>query len=253
MLKKVYKFLNIKGAVLDKNQLEKYMEKIAAEHNLQSFSNSKTYPVSRLKDNFKFISKTYSVLNEHVKLGIGIYPAGEWLLDNYYIIDETVKTVIKEITPKKYKSFLGIANGPYRGYARVYVLASEIVAYSDNKIDYENLKFAILAYQKNKTLTMEEIWSLQLFLQIAIIENIRQICETIYSSQLQKYKVENIVERLVEQKDFRNQKYKNVKQDIKHSEYVQLKYPFVEYMSYKLKRYGKARFAISKHTRRTSK
>ena len=54
-----YKVLNIKGAVLDKSQLETYMEKIAAEHNLQHFSNAKTYPIPRLNENFKFITKTY--------------------------------------------------------------------------------------------------------------------------------------------------------------------------------------------------
>lgn len=47
---------------------------------------------------------------------------------------------------------------------------------------------------------MEEIWSIGIFMKIALIENIRQICEKIYVSQLQKYKVENIIERLVEQK-----------------------------------------------------
>ena len=72
-----YKVLNIKGAVLDKGQLELYMEKIAADHNLQHFSNSKTYPIPRLKENFKFITKTYNILNEHIKMGIDIYPAGD--------------------------------------------------------------------------------------------------------------------------------------------------------------------------------
>lgn len=237
---KEYKTLNIKGAVLDKNQLEQYIEKIAANHNLQHFSNSKTYPIPRLKENFKFITKTYDILNEHIKMGIDMYPAGEWLLDNYYIIEETVQTIIKEISLKKYKSFIGLANAPYEGFARIYVLASEIVAYTDSKIDYDNLKDCLQAYQQKKTLGMEEIWSLQLFLQIAIIENIRSICERIYSSQMQKYRVENIVERLVEKKDYKNQKYKtNHKEQIRDISYKEMKYPFIEYMSYKLKKYGK--------------
>ena len=235
-----YKVLNIKGAVLDKCQLGTYIEKIAADHNLQHFSSKKTYPIPRLKENFKFITKTYNILNEHIKLGIDIYPAGEWLLDNYYIIEETVQTIVKEISPKKYKSFIGLINSPYEGFARIYVLASEIVAYTDSKIDYENLKYCLEAYQQKKTLGMEEIWSLQLFLQISIIENIRNICERIYSSQVQKYRVENIVERLVEKKDFRNQKYKaNHKETVKSLSYKEIKYPFIEYMSYKLKKYGK--------------
>ncbi len=235
-----YRVLNINGAVLDKNQLESYIEKIAADHNLQHFSNKNTYPIPRLKDNFKFITKTYNLLNEHIKMGIDMYPAGEWLLDNYYVIEETVQTLAKELTPKKYREFIGLANGPYEGFARIYVLAAEIVAYTDCKIDYDNLKYCLQAYQQKKTLSMEEIWNLQLFLQIAIIENIRNICERIYSSQIQKYKVESIVERLVEKKDYRNQKYKaNHKEQVKVISYREMKYPFIEYMSYKLKKYGK--------------
>ena len=54
---------------------------------------------------------------------------------------------------------------------------------------------------------MEEIWSIGIFLQIAIIENIRNVCEKIYSSQIQKYRVEDIIERLVEYKTSHDQKY----------------------------------------------
>ncbi len=59
----------------------------------------------------------------------------------------------------------------------MYVLASEIVNYTDNKIDGKNLSDYIQAYQKKKTLSMEEIWSIGIFMKIALIENIRQICE----------------------------------------------------------------------------
>ena len=53
------KFLNIKGVLLDRLQLESYMENIASEHNLQKKSEKKTYPIYRLDSNFKFITKTF--------------------------------------------------------------------------------------------------------------------------------------------------------------------------------------------------
>ena len=235
-----YKTLMIKGAILGKNQLEDYLEKVASSHNLQNFSDKETYPIPRLKENFELITQTYNLLNEHAKLKIPIHSAGEWILDNYYVIDEAVKNIKLELPKHKYTKFLGLANGNYAGFARVYVLASEIVNYTDNKIDGKNLSDYIQAYQKKKTLSMEEIWSIGIFMKIALIENIRQICEKIYVSQLQKYKVENIIERLVEQKN------KDELQFTKLSEYkdkltkhTEMKYPFIEYLSYKLKKYGK--------------
>ena len=194
------KFLNIKGALLEKKQLEHYLEKIASEQILQKESDVNTYPIPRLEDNFKQITKTYDILNEHLKLGMHIHPAGEWLLDNYYVIEETYQTIKKELNLEKYMHFVGISNGEYAGFARIYVLASEMIAYTDGNLEKDKLKDYLEAYQSKKTLEMEEIWNISIFLEIALIERIRSVCEKIYFVQVQKYKVESIIERLVENK-----------------------------------------------------
>ena len=240
MKKQANKISNIKGVVLDNEQLQNYMEKNAINDNINPKSNMNTYPIYRVLENFKFIEKTYNLLTEAIKQEIDIYPAGEWLLDNFYIVDETVKKVSKEIGIKRYKALPGIAEGNYKGFARIYVIAAEIVAYTDCKITEDTLNLALTAYQRRRNLSMEEIWNLSTFLQIAIIEYIRGICEKIYSSQMQKYRVESIVERLVEKKTLDKQRFKN-KQDNYKSQInnISMKFPFIEYMSFKLKKYGK--------------
>ena len=59
---KIYKNLNIKGTVLDKNQLENYMEKIASDHILKQKSDKNTYPIPRMKENFEIIESVYNLL-----------------------------------------------------------------------------------------------------------------------------------------------------------------------------------------------
>ena len=241
---KLVKVLNIKGALLDEYQLENYLEKIASDHVLDDKSQKETYPIPRLKENFEFITKTYELLNQDLKLGVNIHPAGEWLLDNYYIIEEICKGIEKELPLSKYTKFMGISTGAYSGFARIYVLATEIVAYTDSKIDSKTLKNLLTAYQRKKTLDMEEIWNIGIFLQIAIVENIRSVCEKIYSAQMQKYRVENILERLVEYKTKDKIKFKMTSENKnKIVESGQMKYPFIEYMSYRLKRYGKMAYS----------
>ncbi len=232
------KVLKLNGALLDKEQLQKHLEKIAVSHNLNNKSNKNTYPIPQMLQNFEFIKEVYKLLNEHVKLGITIHPAGEWLLDNFYIIEETVKQVEKELTVKKYTNFIGIANGSYEGFARVYVLASEIVAYTEGKIEKNDLIKYIESYQTKRTLNMDEIWNIGLFIQIAIINNIKEVCEKICSSQIQKYKVENIAERLIENKSKSDIKFTDVNHISKYA-FKDMRYSFVEYMAYTLKRYGK--------------
>ena len=232
------KFLNIKGTLLDKKQLESYLEKIASEHNLQKKSNKKTYPIYRLEENFKLITKTYEILNQNLKKNINIHPAGEWIVDNYYVVEETYKMIKKEMSIKKYTSFIGISKGLYDGFARIYVLASEIVAYTEGRIEVDKLKNLLLAYQNKKTLNMDEIWNINIFFYIALIEKIRNICEKIYYTEIQKYKVESIIERLIENIDKNNRKFKKDLDNVKIEQY-ESKEAFIEYLSYRLKKYGK--------------
>ncbi len=230
------RILSTSGAILTARELEDYLEKAGAMHNLVQKSSKETYPIPRLQENFYLIKEVYELLNDHVKQGIPIHPSGEWILDNFYIIEETVKSIKQELSIKKYTNFVGLKNGLYNGFARIYVLASEIVNYTDNKIEAENLEKFLAAYQTKKTLNMDEIWNIGVFLQIAIIENIRQICESIYVSQIQKFKASQIVEKAISNFPFcsvpisANRNFKRISS---------MKYSFIEYMSYKLKKYGK--------------
>mgnify|MGYP006990246576 CR=1 FL=1 len=65
---------------------------------------------------------------KHIKLGIKIHSAGEWILDNFYIIEEIVKTVRKEMPLKKYCKMIGLASGKYEGFARSYVFIKIIIS-----------------------------------------------------------------------------------------------------------------------------
>ena len=232
-----YRYLNIKGTNLEDIQLEKYLKQAAEEHIIGKKSDKNTFPIKKMQKNFGNILKTYELLNEHLKLGLPIHSAGEWLLDNFYVIEETVKSIEKSMTLKQYIRLPSVANGKYKGFARIYVLASELVAYNDETITEEKIINAINSYQMRKILSMEEIWNIGIFLEISIIQKISDICEKIYYSQVQKYKVENIYERLVERKPNNERIFKEKINS--NSQITDLNYSFIEYMIYKLRRIGK--------------
>ena len=228
-------FTSLKGIVLDKHQLKKYLENLASDHTLKSKSDKETYPIPELEKNFEYITKTYELLNKHLKLGINIHQAGEWLLDNYYVIEETVKSVRKNMPLKKYINFVGISSGKYKGYARIYVLAEEIVNFTDGTLNAKDLEEYIISYQNKKTLNMEEIWDINLFFKIALVERIKDICTKIYNSQMQKIKVESIIERLIENKQKEELKFKIPSHEYQKTvqTYSENKYTFIEYLSFK--------------------
>ena len=81
-------------------------------------------------------------------------------------------------------------------------------------------------------------------MQIAIIENIRRICEKIYSSQMQKYKAKQIIEKYFASNPIQKENLKvEIKDTVKINAIDNNKYPFIEYMSYELKKYGKKSYS----------
>ena len=219
------KRLQVKNSILDKQNLEKYLEQFAADNILTACPDKNTFPLERLIENKKYIELVCKLLEEHIKLKIPIHSAGEWLLDNYYLIEKSVKTIEKNLTMDKYMRLPAIAED---GFARIYAIANEIISNTDGKISENNLIDYLEAYQNQKKLYMQEIWDIGLFMQICIIEKIRNISEKIFITQMQRYKAQNMVNRFIEKK--REKKF-NID--------VNSRYSFIEFLSYKLKQYGR--------------
>jgi len=228
-----YNLLKGNEIFLDKHQLEEYIENLAKQQITEKNSKRNTYPVYTLNEDFAYITDVYNLLNEHIKKGINIHPAGEWILDNYYIVEENVKMINNELTLKEYKKLPSVAQGPLEGVARIYVFASQIIKYTNNSIDKDTLENLLKIYETYQNITMDEFWHIQNFLKIAIIQNIANICEKIESSQLQKNRAIEIIDKTIE-----NKKVKTDSRYIINNQF-DAKSPFIEFMAYKLKRYGK--------------
>ena len=62
----------------------------------------------------------------------------------------------------------------------------------DGRIDRDLLIRFVRAYQSQSILSMAELWALPMMLKMALIENIKNICRSIGSSQIQWRKGEEL-------------------------------------------------------------
>ena len=69
---KTIKILKIDGTLLDKEQLNRHLEKIASSHNIINKSQKDTYPVPELIKDYEIIKEVYKMLNQHVSMKINI-------------------------------------------------------------------------------------------------------------------------------------------------------------------------------------
>ncbi len=131
--------------------------------------------LERLNDNVHVLNGTCDLLAVAVKEKLQIAPAGEWLLDNFYLIEDQIRTA-KQHLPRGYSRELPrLAQGPSRGLPRVYDLALETISHSDGRVDIETLSRFVAAYQSITQLSLGELWAIPIMLRLALIENLRRV------------------------------------------------------------------------------
>ncbi len=102
-------------------------------------------------------------------------PAGEWLLDNYYVVQEHIGEVRESLPRRYYRELPELSTGPLAGYPRVYELAITLISHSEGRIDLDNVTNFVAAFQQVSPLTIGELWAVPAMLRLGLIENVRRM------------------------------------------------------------------------------
>lgn len=174
-------------------QMERYGQKLARTHKV-SPDKHPYYLLKRLGDNEAIITQNCYELNAGKKTSI--MPAGEWLLDNYYLIEEQIRTVRQHL-PKSFGKGLPSLVSPLN-CPRIYHIASEAIAHGDGRWDAASLTSYLAAYQQVTPLTLGEIWALPGMLRLALIENLRRISMEVIKAQQDRNLADTWITRIFE-------------------------------------------------------
>ncbi len=177
-------------------QMEQHGRVLAASHALIS-KHPPDQLLGRLNDNEKILTAGCRLLMLAVAENRRIAPAGEWLLDNFYLIEEQIRTARRHL-PKGYSRELPrLRNGPSAGRPRVYDLALEIIAHGDGRVDPENLNRFIAAYQDVTVLRLGELWAIPIMLRLALIENLRRVTARVAASRIDQNLADGWADRML--------------------------------------------------------
>jgi len=164
----------LRSELFSKDQMELHAQYLAGTHVLSKTSSPELL-LKGLSENEKTITHVNELLKESVKDRKSISPAAEWLLDNYYLIEEEI-VIGKRYLPKGYSKGLPKLKN---GFPRVYSIAIEIISHSDGHIDIQSLSHFIASYQKASNLTLGELWAIPIMLRLALLENLSRIATRI--------------------------------------------------------------------------
>ncbi len=165
--------------------MEQHGKALAAMHAL-STDHTPEQLLARLGENEHVLQDVRNLLTEAIKGKRRITPAGEWLLDNFYLVEEQIRTA-KIHLPKGYSRGLPrLKKGPSKCLPRVYDIALETISHGDGRVDREGLSGFVAAYQTVTLLHLGELWAIPIMLRLALIENLRRVATRIAADRIDR-------------------------------------------------------------------
>jgi cyclic beta-1,2-glucan synthetase len=175
----------LRAELFSADQMERHGKTLAQLHSLSRMPGSDQLQ-RRLDGNEVVLQSTCTLLLESVSEGLHITPAGEWLLDNFYLIEEQIFAARAHLSKRYWRELPVLGSGPSKGLTRVYDIALEVIAHGDGRVDPENLNRFVTAYQSVSELTLGELWAIPIMLRLALIENLRRISARVAHSMVDR-------------------------------------------------------------------
>ena len=187
----------LRAELFSAEQLEQFAGELASRQTIHPGKRRGRHLLPRLRDNARSLVRSHRAIAEAGRQTHTVSPAAEWLLSNFYIVDEQVREIQEDLPPGFYRELPKLSSGDLEGYPRVYGLAWAFVAHTDSRIEPETLRAFVRAYQRVQPLTIGELWALAISLRVVLVENLRRLSERIAARSLARDEADRVADLLL--------------------------------------------------------
>ncbi|MCO6390187.1 protein ndvB [Aliihoeflea aestuarii] len=129
----------------------------------------------RATENADIILSVVTYLGQAQQNADPITPAAEWLLDNHYLVEDTIVQVRRDLPASFFRKLPVTTLPDGRRVPRALVLAWTYVAHSDSAISVTGFETMVAAFQEVEPLAIGELWALPSLLRFVLVENLRRL------------------------------------------------------------------------------
>jgi cyclic beta-1,2-glucan synthetase len=171
----------------------------------------------RLAANERVLLDVYDLVAKATVAGRRIAPAAEWLIDNFYLIEQQIR-IARLHLPRSYGRRLPrLLNEGSENRPRVYDMALELISHVDGRVDAESAAGFVAAYQEVSPLKLGELWAFPIMLRLGLIENLRRIADGIALRRRHRDLAMTWAERLIRTADKRPRELIQILADLDRS------------------------------------
>ena len=175
----------LRSELFSREQMAQHGKILAGLHRL-SARHAPNRLLTRLAENEALLAEVRGLLTEAVNSDRRITPAGEWLLDNFYLIEEQIRTARRHLPAGYSRELPRLADGPSSGLPRVYDIALETISHGDGRLDVDGLGGFVSAYQTVTPLGIGELWAIPIMLRLALLENLRRVAARVGADRVDR-------------------------------------------------------------------
>src|ERR1700736_2454603 len=187
----------IRAELFSVERLEQHAESLAAAQaiTLEPVPGRPLLP--RVLENGRVLLDCYRAIARAIQGEQTITPAAEWLVDNFYIVEEQLREIRDDLPPGFYRKLPKLASGHLEGYPRVFGVAWAFVAHTDSRFEPELLRRLVNAYQRLQPLTSGELWAVAITLRVVLVENLRRLAEIMVHSRRARDEADALADSLL--------------------------------------------------------
>ena len=170
------------GELLDLARLQDFARSLALELRVTTKRASwrrRSTHFRRLDRQTRLLADVYRSVADDVHRGEPVSPSAEWLLDNFHLITNEVRSVRRDLPPRYYRRLPQAATLDLAGATRIEILAAEIIGHSDGRVDAERLRGFVVAFQSVSPLTIGEHWAWSSVLKLALVGRVAGLADRI--------------------------------------------------------------------------
>ena len=138
----------IRGDLLGVDHQAERAQEVAREQRLRAAPERRARLLARLNGTRRILDAARTRLAAEAADDHDVGPAGEWLLDNFFVVHEHIQEVHESLPRGYYRELPTLAEGPLAGYPRIYELAITLIAHADGRVDLENVDLFVAAFQQ---------------------------------------------------------------------------------------------------------
>jgi len=151
----------------------------------------------RIREDAAKILDVYRSTNAAQTRGEPVTPAAQWLLDNNYLIEETIFQIKRDLPRRFYRELPTMTLRDGMTVPRALALAWVYVAHSDSQVSSHTFKSVVEGFQSVEPMKIGELWALPSLLRFVLIENLRRIAVRVSRARQMRHIANEIADRVL--------------------------------------------------------